>query len=199
MLLLRARVLAHLLRTKWAKSVRGGVSRLTRDVLRSIFLGDESLARVGVELPLGLVATSPPTRLFVEFQALVGDEESLSQMWHIKSSSGICPCAIECGVVNKQNQLDRSLGVLALSSFEGICDISCQDLRLCTPRADEDVWAICDELARSTAAELKEKEHKYGIKWDGDTLLYDIALRSFIKPSSANTFDPMHVLFSNGL
>ena len=185
------------LRTKWAKKVKGGVSRLTRDILRGMFLGGGGVATDGVGLHLG---GDVATVVRIEFQSLLGDEEALNSMLDIKGASGICPCGVLCSVTNKQRPQDRELCISRLGDIDAsIKDISCAELNLCGARSDEDVWRLCSDLEACSADDLPELEHATGLKLNLNAILFDKELRCFFKPSSSTTYDPMHVLFSNGL
>jgi len=160
-----------------------------------MFLGEHGLSTSGVVLNLG-----GAKNVKIVFAALLGDEEALNLMWHIKGASGVCPCGVLCNVTNKQRPEDVARGIKSLSDIDpSIQDISSADLNLCGRRSDEDVWNGCDLLAASPPNLLDEREHCSGLKLHLSTVLHDKPLRPFVKPASTTTFDPMHVLFSNGL
>jgi len=162
-----------------------------------MFLGANSLAN-GIALPIGKDGASVVVR--IRLASILGDEEALNGMWFTKGASGIIPCATLCSVTNKQRPQDVSDQIRSLNDLDdSIVDISCPDLHRCTPRSDEDVWKLCDILARCPQGELDEREHSTGLKFHPDTLLYCIPLRQFVLPSTHTTGDPMHILFSNGL
>ena len=199
---MHAHARALTLRTKWIKTVKGGVSGLTRRILRDAFLGEKSVAIAGVDIP--------PTRsgeviwtVKIFFAAIIGDEEALNAMWFSKGASGMVPC-ISCHAVNKPLKKDNDRGIKPLSERDAaIVDISCPDISLVGLRSDEDIWKMCDELEEASGNPnkkiLKDLEHVTGIKFDLDTLLYDKELRRFVGPASSVTSDPLHILFSNGL
>jgi hypothetical protein len=149
------------------------------------------MSRDGVTLNLGGDA---PVALKVAFHNLLGDEEALSSLWFIKGASGISPCGVGCSVVNKQNLFDRSAGIRALTDDPEIKDISSSVMPL--RRTDNDVWGLCQELQACPTAEM---EHVTGLKLNLDGILFDNDLRHYIRPASTNTYDVMHILFSNGL
>jgi hypothetical protein len=192
-----AHVHAFMPRTAWMKKVDGGVSAITRHILRGMFLGEQSVSRAGIMLPIG--AASSPIKVKIDFQALLGDEEALNAMWHSKGASGICPCALLCSVTNKQRPQDLADGVLAMTDIDPLlADISCPDLELCGLRSNEEVWHLCNLLEVCSKEALAEQEHISGLKLNPHSLLFDRELRAFVEPSST-TFDPMHVIFSNGI
>ncbi len=195
---MHAHSIAHesALRTKWIKKVAGGVSQLTRDILRDCFLGPNSLATAGMQVPLDGDAVI----VKVSLQSILGDEEALNSMFYIKGASGILPCGVGCSVVNKQTAHDRELGVESMAARDSeIQDIGCSNLSLCGVRSDEDIWNFCEELRAEPKDTLNELEHSTGLKLHEDTLLFDVPLRPFVEPATVITFDPMHILFSNGL
>ena len=185
---------APALRTNWCKKLPGGVSQITRDILRNLFLGEEGLANSRLVLPL----SGGDTSVEIVFGALLADEEAINAMMHSKGASGTCPCILD-SVVDKQNTADRELGIRSLADLDpSIQDIACSDLTLCGMRSDEDIWELCDKMAASDKDSLKELQMCYGLKFNQHTLLFDTELRRVVKPASSITYDPMHVLFSNG-
>ena len=170
------------------------MSQITRDILRNLFLGEEGLANSRLVLPLN----GGDASVEIVFWAFLADEEAINAMMHSKGASGICPCILD-SVVDKQNTLDCELGIRSLSDLDpSIQDIACSDLTLCSMRSDEDIWEICDKLAACDNASLAELEHCTGIKFNQHTLLFDTELRRVVTPASSITYDPMHILFSNG-
>jgi len=178
------------------KTVPGGWSQLTRDLLRALFVGRHGLADAGVELTLDRRRIV----VKVEYKTTVADEEALNAMFFTTGASGQCPCGLLCSVVNKQRTEDVAAGIPSLTDIDpSLQDISCPDVSLCTPRTDEDVWAICDHLEQLHRKEdIDEIQASSGIKRGLQSVLFCKELRPFVKPTSV-TFDPMHILFSNGL
>jgi hypothetical protein len=171
---------------------------VTRDILRGMFLGANGISTAGIALPLAENGGEVIVRL--SLCAILADEEALNAMFWIKGASGVVPCATLCNVLNKQSPNDIAQGVLSMAEFdESLADISCSSLEKCQPRSDEDVWTLCDQLKDAPPGELVELEQCTGIKLNLDTLLYDLALRVYVWPSSHTCSDPMHILFSNGL
>jgi len=185
-------------RTKYIAKLSGGVSRLTRDLLRGMFLGTNGLADYGVALPIGPNGTTLVVR--IRLCAILGDEDALNGMWFIKGASGVCPCGTLCGVMNKQCPSDVANGVVSAATLdEDIVDISCNDLSRCCLRSDEEVWALCDDLATCPPQDLAERQHVTGLKLHAETLMFDIPLRRYVLPASHTHGDAMHILVSNGL
>jgi hypothetical protein len=193
------RAYALTLRTKWIKLVKGGVSGVTRSILRAAFIGEKSVAIAGVNLPLTTIGVI----VNILFEAILADEEALNAMFFTKGASGILPC-LGCNVVSKPLSSDRDRGIAALSERDPeIVDISCPDIHRIGLRSDEDVWHICNELEEASRHPdkkvLAELENCTGIKLNLDTLLFDKELRRHVGPARALTMDPMHIMFSNGL
>jgi len=179
------------------KEVRGGISALSRSLLCSLYLGPGGLSTAGVNLPsaFGAMQAIP-----IEFGALLADEEALTRTWNIMGASGMIPCGIKCSCTNKPIHTDIEAGIASLADRDpDIVDIGCADKAKMGLRSDEDVWAICDMLtdARHQPG-FKEKQTYCGIKYCPDSLMFCKELRRFIKPSTSNRFDPMHVIWSNG-
>jgi hypothetical protein len=184
-------------RTAWIKTVDGGVSRLTRDLLRDIFVTDRAETD---GFPLQLVKDGPHTVVRFRLSMIVGDEESLNQMFHTKGASGIAPCALLCCVTNKQVSSDRDRGISSLSDQDPLIpDISCSQLSECGLKSDADVWKTCDDLNNCPRANLAELEHITGFKLLRSTLLFCPLLRPFLRPARIIFNDAMHVIFSNGI
>ena len=136
------------LRTKWIKTVKGGVSGLTRRILRDAFLGEKSVAIAGVGIPP--TGSEEVIMVKIFFAAIIGDEEALNAMAFSKGASGIVPC-ISCHAVNKPLEIDNARGIAPLSERDAaIVDISCPDISLVGLRSDEDIWEICDELEKAS-------------------------------------------------
>jgi hypothetical protein len=185
-------------RTKYIAKLSGGVSRLTRDLLRGMFLGSKGLADSGVALPIGADGATLVVRM--RLCAILGDEDAINGMFFTKGASGICPCGTLCGVTNKQRAQDVANGVVSAPMLdEDIVDISCNDLSRCCLRSDEDVWALCDDLATCPKQDLDERQHATGLKLHAETLLFDIPLRPYVLPASTTHGDAMHILVANGL
>jgi hypothetical protein len=163
-----------------------------------VFLGDKSAGSVGISLPIGDNDSLVTVKL--KLAAILGDEEALNSMWWIKGASGILPCGTLCGVVNKPSALDASLDVLALHEVDDtLVNISCHELSRCHVRSDTDVWSLADDVARAaTGAERTAMEHSTGLKYNPSSLLYCLALRVWVPPSTTHG-DPMHIIFSNGV
>ena len=176
------------------KKVQGGWSALTKDILRCMFLTDK-ISTAGVQL-----SVNGKAHVRIALWALLADEEALAAMWSITGASGTCPCGIMCSVTNKPVHTDIARGISSLSELDlKIPDISCGDESKLGLRTDHDVWGICDALKAATPGQRTELQQLSGIKYQPDSLLYDIALRQFVSPTASNRFDVMHVVASNGV
>ena len=185
-------------RTKYLAKIPGGVSRKTRDLLRGMFLGNKGLADSGVALPIGANGKTVVVRM--SLSTILGDEDALNAMFFIKGASGACPCGTLCSVLNKQRPQDLADGVVSAASLDkDLVDISCRDLSRCGLRSNQDVWDLCDDLATCPKQDLEERQHATGLKFHAETLLFDLALRTHVRPASTTQGDAMHILLSNGL
>ena len=178
-------------RTAAIKKKSAGVSGLTRQLLRDLFLvqmiSDEGVAVEG-------------STVKVDFYALLGDEEALNAMFLAKGASGITPCGYLCSVVNKPLASDRELGIPSLSERSPlIADITCNDLTKIALRTDADVWSMVDSLRTMAGDAKKLREQATGFSYHPDALLYDRELRDYVKPATSARVDPMHIIYSNGV
>lgn len=176
------------------KTIPGGWSELTRVILHTMFVKDQ-IASTGVQLHIG----GKTTTVVISMGIMVADEEALNAMWYIKGASGILPCGYKCSVTNKSCPTDIIGGIASLAARDGhIPDLGTHDVAKLGLRSDADVWAMFDFLEPLKNNELEHWQHLTGLKFSNHCLLYDKALRHFVKPSCIR-FDPMHVLVSNGL
>ena len=91
------------------KQLPGGLSMITRLVLRQAFLGNDGVQTTGVVCPIG--ANESPEIVFLSLGAVLGDEDALSAVWGIKGASGTVPCGVKCCVVSKTRGNQRSLAL----------------------------------------------------------------------------------------
>ena len=182
-------------RTSSIKKQPGGLSSVTRNILRSLFIEQK------VGSGIVVAAEHGERRVCVALGAVLADEEALNGMWHIKGAGGITPCGIMCSVVCRPSRADREAGIRSLAErSELIQDISCSDVKRCGLRSDADVWSLADDVAAAHGTpNLDELEQSTGIKYHPNALLFDRELRAHVKPSTVNRGDPMHIIFSNGI
>ena len=186
--------MCYMLRTQWAKKVQGRVSALTKALLQQLFL--QQRVSEGIRLALD----GEIIRVKISFGNLLADEEALTSMWGIKGASGVIPCGVACSVSNKAHHSDASQGIASLAERDDqIPDIACADFDKIGVRNDEDVWGLCDLLATAPKEQLESLQHETGIKYEPEGLLFDVPLRSHVRPASSNTFDIMHVAWSGGV
>ncbi len=163
-------------------------------ILSELFIRDE-IATKGILLPL-----NGGTTVRITFGALLGDEEALTAMWCIKGASGLIPCGVMCSVTNKSCHTDVERGISSLAERDAaIPDLSCGDPSKLGLRTAKDLCDLLTTLEICPASDLEFLEHTTGLKRDPHSLLNAKSLRPFVDPCSTNRFDPMHVLFSNGL
>lgn len=167
-----------------------GWSGCTRAILHRLFIDQDVAGK-------GFVALGKVVR--VSFHNLLGDEEALNHMWYIKGASGTVPCAIACSCVNKPLKADEENGIQGLASRDdAIVDITCSDFTRMHFRTDNDVWTLADQVAAATKEDRALEQQMTGINYHENAVLFDMALRRHVRPRS-NTFDPMHILYANGI
>ena len=176
------------------KKALGGWSGLTRVLLHEIFVKSK-VSTIGIRLRL-----STEIVVKVSFWALLGDEEALAAMWHIKGASGLSPCGIMCSVTNKPCHTDVASGIASLSDRDpSIPNLACSDPSRLGLRTSQEVWDSFDALEGLGKEDREWWQHISGLKFQTSSILYDKPLREHVKPTESNRSDPMHVLLSNGL
>ena len=185
-------------RTSVCKTLAGGCSAVYGMLLRSMFIGPQSVKLVGVSLPIGEGGACELLR--IDYHALLADEAALSDCHGIKGSPGLVPCAIVCSCVRKPRAADLEAGVSSLTELdESLADITCSDQSRMGLKSDKDVWDLCDALSICPQKSIKEMEVSTGINFIPQGYLFDLELRPFVRPATSNRFDAMHVVFSNGI
>ena len=178
------------IRDSVTKQVHGGLSVITRLLLRQTFLGVEGVQTNGMETPMG--------KIYISLHSFIADEDALNAAWGIKGASGYLPCAVQCCVVMKPRANRPSLS----EQNANIRDICCANLDEITQLTNGDVWAKVQDLESDRYSPARKKsrvETALGMNDIPEGLLQDRELRAFVKPTSVNTFDVMHILYSNGL
>ena len=185
--------------TSVSKLVPAQLAGLTRLIVRDMLVGPRAVNTAGIILPVGPNGRHELIRL--HYQATLADEEALSSMLGLKGSGGISPCALRCWCVNKERKADRENGILSLTDRGGpLVDVTCCRKDDIVLKRDKDVWDDCAFLERHAADEnFKELESCVGINFHADGILFARELRPAFKPSASHRYDPLHVIFSNGL
>ena len=184
--------------TAVSKLVPAQVSGLTRLLVKDMVCGDRAANVAGIVLPVGV--DMRPEMVRVHYHATLADEEALSAMLGLKGASGIAPCAMRCWCVGKERQQDIDSGVRPLTArVAGLVDITCCTKADILLKGDADVWEDCDHLAAAPPNRLQDLERAVGINYHPDGISFDRALRRSFKPCTSHRYDPLHVLFSNGL
>ena len=180
-----------MLRTGVLQKVRGGLSAVTRAILRAAFVPhptDQTFTS-GITLNLHV-----PYLFVCQFSVSLGDEASLKETWDLKGSSGMRPC-VRC----KNCTMKRA----ALSQHDPLLQtISCINFELFDPQSDNDIWWACDHLMQrqrlDSKANFERLETACGLNWNIRGVLADQELREYVKPTSIH-FDGMHCYFSQGI
>ena len=185
--------------TSVSKLVPAQLASLTRLIVRDMLVGPRAVNTAGIILPVGPNGRHELIRL--HYQATLADEEALSSMLGLKGSGGISPCALRCWCVNKERKADQENGILSLTDRGGpLVDVTCCRKGDIVLKRDQDVYDDCAFLELHAADEnFKELESCVGINFHADGILFARELRPGFKPSSRHRYDPLHVIFSNGL
>lgn len=186
--------------TSVSKLVPAQLASLTRLIVRDMLVGPRAVNTAGIVLPVGPNGRHELIRL--HYHATLADEEALSSMMGLKGSGGISPCALRCWCVNKERQADRENGILSLTERGGpVVDVTCCRKDDIVLKRDKDVWDDCAFLEQHAADEnFKELESCVGINFHADGILFARELRpAGFKPSASHRYDPLHIVFSNGL
>ena len=138
-----------IVKTDCAKLVPGGVSALTRLILRDMVCGDRAVNTVGLILPVGEDGRLEMVRIHAH--AILADEEALSAMFGLKGSGGMVPCAARCWCVSKPTFCDKARGIAPITTRgAGIVDITCRTKSDITFKTDADVVGL--RLSRNESA-----------------------------------------------
>ena len=182
-----------------SKLVPAQLAGLTRIIVRDMVCGDRPVNTAGIILPVGTAGKHELVRL--HYRATLADEEALSSMLGLKGSSGIAPCALRCWCVGKEKPTDSASGIRPITARSAsIVDITCIRKSDIVLKTDRDVWNDCELLESSAGAtNLKELESSLGINLHADGILFARELRPSFKPSGSHRYDPLHVLFANGI
>ena len=189
-----------LIRDSVLKQLPGGLSQIGRLVLRQAFLGNESVQTVGLVCPVG--ENGADEIVFLSLQSVLADEDALCAFWGLKGSSGTVPCGVQCCVVGKPKGNLRPLAAQGAR----LKDIACPNIDEIGQLTDEDVWGKVADIESSRHLNVRGTKNLYEANLQGlglndlpDGLLFERDLRPFVRPASVNTFDIMHILYSQGL
>ena len=179
------------IRTEVTKRVRGGLSTVFKVILRRLFL-HEALGSEGITLDLQVPSGSYARLLFC-LGNVVADADAHRGFWSWKGASAKLACACCKNIVNDTEA----------SSIPGLQSLRCADPSLFGLVSNEDWWHKAQTL--ETAAEKCSKAHMaklqtaVGLVYSSDGVLWDRALRPWVRPADVFTYDSMHVFLSNGI
>lgn len=179
------------IRTSQCKLVAGGLSFVTRLLLRALFLGPESLLSAGVVVG--------DRMLYSSFCRLLCDEGAGKMIWAVKGASSHRPC-MQCKNVVALS--DDSLVTHDASGY--LVDISCTEKERFDLAGPGDVARAFDAVAAvdatpgRTRAQLERAEKAHGISFDKHCLLADHELRRVVC-STSYARDPMHIMLAGGV
>ena len=180
------------LRTRIIKTVEGKFSRVL-----SVFL-ERLLVQMG-NVRDGVYLNALNSLCFFRLGNLLADEDGFRQAYASMGANGMFCCL---GCLNVCGNRSKSLA--AFDATGRIVDITCVDSSRFHTCTDEDLWEKSDILARARGVPMTKKaredrETHLGLHDAPHGLLQNMALRAHVRPVSALTHDPTHILFSNGM
>ena len=124
----------------------------------------------------------------MDIDALLADEEYLSQAWNLNGAQGRV-CCFKCSNVSSARS-----GLVS----ENIVDVSCSQPNRFRGRTDEEAWgphALLEELATAVKnTPFKNMQTMTGSKYHPKDLLAARRLKRFIRPVNITTYDYVHAL-----
>ena len=176
--------------------VKGGISQLLKQLLKTIFLGPCD-PRFGLLLP-GPDGSS--LKLFFDLQVLLQDGGSHKYTWSNKGDAGLKPCLL-CSVQAEPKGGDETLAEgEAMESRLG----NCSTLSALKVFSNEEILGSYDRL-QSRQQSMKKKDFglwqkAVGLTWQPCLLPLDAELRAadLVTPASQYGHDWMHAFCSGG-
>ena len=176
--------------------VKGGISQLLKQLLKTIFLGPCD-PRFGLLLP-GPDGSS--LKLFFDLQVLLQDGGSHKYTWSNKGDAGLKPCLL-CNVQAEPKGGDETLAEgEAMESRLG----NCSTLSALKVFSNEEILGSYDRL-QSRQQSMKKKDFglwqkAVGLTWQPCLLPLDAELRAadLVRPASQYGHDWMHAFCSGG-
>jgi hypothetical protein len=174
------------LRSSIAKKLAGGVSCCLAVIMRRLMISEE-LSTKGICLDIGAEGGGH-AQLFFRLSNVVADADGHRALWCVSGAAGKLPCPMCLNVVN--------------DDVPGTVHMRCPDVARFQLARDTDWW---NKAGRLTAASAGTKKHlsdlqtAMGLRFAPTGVLWDLALRPFVSPTSSFTYDGMHILLSNGL
>jgi hypothetical protein len=179
-------------RTSVIHTVVGQWSRMLRVLLRAAFLGPQSFERAGVVLYV-----DGPQLFFARLSNILADEAALKQGLDCKGSSGLRPCSVCKNVMLKGSDIANR------DETGYLVELTCSDLNRFDFASDQDLFDAADMLSEAVGRlgkrDFKNLQKSTGFNHNPHGVLADVELRAHSRPASSFSYDPMHVLYSNGV
>ena len=175
-----------IIRTVICKTIDGGGAAVWTALLHQLFLV-EKIADDGIVLDLG----DEVVTFFFRMGNFMLDGDAIRIMFGSKGGRPKMPC-IGCVNVTSDPALVR----------DGMVDLCSYDASAFVISTDADLWRKADALEAASAgskALLKRLETAYGMNYAPRAFLWCRPLRHFIHPAQSLTFDPMHIVLSQGM
>jgi len=178
------------LQTKHVDKIVGGLTTLLNYVVTVFFSAKFNFAVTGMNFP----GTDGKGKfhMFGELSAMVQDERAHKSVFELKGSGG-WKCCGKCSNVMNTNE--------DISWNPTLVDYKTATLDQCKPHTDESYFAMVDDLAAKKGVippkEFEGLEMAYGLNYEPTGLLFNKALRRFVKPFSILVYDWMHCLWTS--
>ena len=186
-----------LCRSVQSTKVKGGVSALFAIVLKAFFNPNgHHMGVVGIKLQMH---DGSRVRVYVKLLLKLADEAALHYSFGCKGSSGLKPCLKCLNVFNHSFTAGRGISITEDSVA---VDTTCFDKSRFIPTTKAKILEIMDYLAdkhNAGSEAFKDACTNLGWTWVPCGVLSDPFLRDMIDPSQQSAYDPMHILFVNGL
>ena len=181
------------MRSTEVRKIEGGMSALTSEILKAMFVGPHDPKLAGIVLNL----KGRSIRFFFEFDLLTGDELSIQQINCTRGASAemMCMCCLN---VKSKWSLDRHHDTEGF--FVSSTEVDMSKLRLHT---DQTVIEIAKKLQARSAIEGKTKfettQKQLGFTYSPGMITLDPVTTTIYKPISALVWDWMHCMLIDGV
>ena len=183
-------VLRHSLLSK----IKGGVSGVTKMLVRDMFL--PSVSSLNFTTGAALEVEGSMVLLFAKLACVLADESALKSTWAVKGASGLRPCML-C-----KNAVSKTSDVAHRDVSQYLVDITEPCFSSFDPATDTDIWELYDLIDSQSLVlnkgALADFETAVGMNHCTHGILADTELRPHVKPSTTSAYDSMHCLLSHG-
>lgn len=184
--------LATVLLSTTMDQVPGKASGFMRALLNVFFPAEGTSFATGVVLSNG----NDCNVLTCHFAGFLGDEKALKEVWCLKGASGSRPCITCTNLIQFVDESARNG-----TNLQGM---DCWDMRKLRRTSDAEVFDMADRLKAlhdggCTKIAMARLEQMLGMTYDPHSILYDLHLRTFLRPITHYLRDWMHTIASHGV